>query len=292
MFKNPVLNAISRKSSTQLKQISRYFYAVAAQPNDYLKYPPILCNSVPKSGTHLLLQILAAFPNIKNFGIFIASFGSPLTFRAVPIIKIQQKLDKFLPGEIATAHLFYNSSYSEILSIKNVAHYFIYRDPRDVAVSEAYDITYRSRWHRLHNYFKSLPTMEERISFSIKGALDPNFPYDFPNIAQRFQVYQPWLQDKNVFSVRFEDLVSANRESIIEQMVKFYLAKTTQQFDLPIAVNLALSAIDPQKSHTFREGQVGGWQGQLSQQQKVDCMEVAGDLLIELGYESEKNWLN
>lgn len=290
MFKNPVLNAISRKSSTQLKQISRYFYALAAQNEDYFQLPPILCNSVPKSGTHLLLQILAAFPNIKNFGRFIASFGSPLTFRAVPIIKIQQQLDKFLPREIVTAHLFYNSSYSEILSMKNVAHYFVYRDPRDVAISEAYDITFRSRWHRLHNYFKSLPTMEERISFSIKGAIDPNFPYDFPNIAQRFQVYQPWLQDKNVFSVRFEDLVSANREQIIEQMVKFYLAKTTQQFDLPTAVNLALSAIDPQKSHTFRQGKVGAWRHAFTTHHKETMKEIAGSLLIKLGYETHYNW--
>lgn len=284
-------NAILRKSLATLKQIPRKYRTILAKEEDYRKLPPVLCNSFPKSGTHLLLQIVSAFPDVVNFGTVAASLTSSFRFRLSSTEKMRKKLTQLAPGEVAIAHLFYEPSYHEALQLKNVAHYFIYRDPRDVAVSEAYYLTFMNRWHRLHKYFKSLESMEERILFAIRGATDANFPYYYPDINQRFQDYNNWLNNQNVFAVRFEDIVGPDKKMWIEKMVNFYLARTTQTFDKTKVVTQALAAIEPNKSHTFREGKIGGWRQNLSLQHKQVFLEIAGNLLIELGYESGKNWV-
>lgn len=289
MFKNKILNTVLVKSAAKLKQIPRQYHALRAKDEDYLKWPPVLCNSFPKSGTHLLLQILSAFPDMQHFGQFIASFGSPFTYRAVSVMKMQHKLAGMIPTEVAPAHLFYEPIYSDIIQEKNIVHYFIYRDPRDVAISEAYDITFRAKWHRLHKYFRALPNMEERISFSIHGAKNAEFPYYFPNIAKRFHVYNGWLKDKNTFAVRFEELVGSHKEKIIEEMVSFYQQRTGRKIDPALTVKMALASINPKHSHTFRKGKVAGWR-KLPLKQREELMEITAELLIELGYESGTDW--
>ena len=42
------------------------------------------------------------------------------------------------------------------LAKKNVVHYFVYRDPRDVVISEAHYLREMNRWHRLAPYFRKL----------------------------------------------------------------------------------------------------------------------------------------
>ena len=50
------------------------------------------------------------------------------------------------------------------------------------------------------------------------------------------------------------------------------------------------SAIQPQKSATFRKGKTGGWRDHFTQEHKVLFKEIAGDLLIRLGYEHNNDW--
>jgi len=63
-----IKNRFFRKSIIGLKQVPRMFYSSIAHDEDYVEYPPILCNSFPKSGSHLLSSILSVIPGVKNFG--------------------------------------------------------------------------------------------------------------------------------------------------------------------------------------------------------------------------------
>jgi hypothetical protein len=40
----------------------------------------------------------------------------------------------------------------------------------------------------------------------------------------------------------------------------------------------------------FRKGIAGDWKNVFTEQDKRDFKTVAGDLLIEIGYEKDKNW--
>jgi len=41
---------------------------------------------------------------------------------------------------------------------------------------------------------------------------------------------------------------------------------------------------------TFRKGQIGGWRSEFSEEHARAAREIAGPLLVELGYEADPEW--
>jgi hypothetical protein len=56
------------------------------------------------------------------------------------------------------------------------------------------------------------------------------------------------------------------------------------------AMSVLVDAIQPKKSHTFRAGKTGGWREYFSDEHKKLFKDVAGDLLMRLGYEKTNDW--
>ena len=50
------------------------------------------------------------------------------------------------------------------------------------------------------------------------------------------------------------------------------------------------SSINPHKSPTFRSGKTGEWKKHFTEEHKKLFKEVAGDLLVRLGYEENNGW--
>ena len=50
------------------------------------------------------------------------------------------------------------------------------------------------------------------------------------------------------------------------------------------------SSINPGKSPTFRSGKTGEWKKYFKTEHKKIFNDVAGDLLIRLGYEKNRDW--
>jgi hypothetical protein len=195
-----------------------------------------------------------------------------------------------VPGEIIRGHLYYEPLYADELDRRHTVNYFIYRDPRDVVVSEAHYLREMNRWHRLHSYFRDVATIEDAIMLSING-LDPPVPGIFyPNIAGRFARYGGWLERDDCLSIRFEDLVSERQPEIIRAIAEFYAPRTTTPFDVDAAVAHMSTLIAPKKSHTFRSGKKAGWEREFTAAHRARFAEVAGDLLIRLGYEQNHDW--
>jgi hypothetical protein len=143
-----------------------------------------------------------------------------------------------------------------------------------------------TRWHRLHPYFKSLPSTEAKISLAINGS--SNIPYDYPDIGQRFKRYIGWLKEPTVLALKFEDLVSEKRKNSVARIIDFYCHYSAQ--DPKGLLQRALDNIDPYRSHTFRQGKSGGWRNTLTETHKEQIKIVAGQLLVDLGYENDLNW--
>jgi hypothetical protein len=57
-----------------------------------------------------------------------------------------------------------------------------------------------------------------------------------------------------------------------------------------MAIQALKSSIAPQKSGTFRKGKPGGWQEHFTVKNKQVFKEIAGDLLIQMGYEKDLDW--
>lgn len=265
----------------------RTWHGLVASPRAYRNRPPVLANSFPKSGTHLLLQILGALPGLLDWGDFWASHPS-FSFRESRAVSLASRVGRVAPGELVCGHMYFSSEVKQALEERNVAHFFIYRDPRDVVISEAHYLTNMNRWHRLHRSFKKLPTQGERILLAINGIQSGGI--DYPNVARRFERFKAWIDDPTVCSMRYEQLMSSEREETIDRIVGYFCERSGSSSNREQLVNASLAAIDPEKSHTFRKGQSGGWQREFDDSAKSAFKRVAGDLLVDLKYESSLAW--
>jgi len=281
---------LTRKLAKYVTAFPRCFSNITSAKSEYKNRPLIIANSFPKSGTHLLIQIAQAFPGTRDWGSFIASLRSSFFYRPLSIVALNRKIKLLAPAELCGAHIFYTVKTERIMKEMNVVHFFIYRDLRDVVISEAYYLTYMNWWHRLSRHFRALTTDEERITFAIRGAQNEPLKSVFPDIAQRFHWYRSWLHDPNTFCVKYENLISDRRESAIYEMIQHYAKYTNSSFDHDLCFHTTLNNINPAKSHTYRQGKAGGWREVFTEQHKSIFKQLAGNLLIELGYEQDNSW--
>lgn len=135
---------------------------------------PVLCNSFQKSGTHLLVDVVASLPRFHHYGrkaywhyLSRARVDSKKISKTSRVIKT---LPQCLQGEIFRGHIAANTELLEFSSHHRFKHLFIFRDLRDVVVSYFYGMKKRKAidtWPS--RYFYALQSDEERLEFLIKG---------------------------------------------------------------------------------------------------------------------------
>ena len=259
--------------------------------------PILLGISFPKSGTHLLDQILLGFakvaPYAKRLHSFYAEYEGESGVKRAPEQALHW-LDSLRPCDIASAHLFARpDALARVCSSKFIP-YFIFRDPRDVVVSHVFYVTEMESRHVHHAYYQSLPDFDARLKVSILGR--PDTDIEFPNIAERFAPYLGWLDQPEVLTIHFEDLINDRVQTLNRIMDHFLTRVPLQSLRLRSAQARQLilssleSAINPTKSPTFRSGKTGEWKKHFLDEHKKIFKDVAGDLLIRLGYEKDINW--
>lgn len=259
----------------------------ASQPANL---PVLLGISFPKSGTHLLDQILLGFSNVAPYAKRVHSFYAEYEGESGKKRDPQQALnwlDSLRPCDIASAHLFARPEAIARVCSDKFAPYFIFRDPRDVVVSHVFYVTDMEARHVHHDYYQSLPDFNARLTVSILGRSDTNI--EFPNIADRFAPYLGWLDKKEVLTIHFEDLIH-QRESTLTSIMDHLLNRVTLQTPRQLILDSLETSINPKKSPTFRSGKTGEWKKHFTDEHKKIFKEVAGDLLVKLGYEKDNSW--
>ena len=254
--------------------------------------PVLFANSFPKSGTHLLTQILGGF---TKFAPFVVSGLEPvLSFegqsgRLRPPQLLARQLQGLQPGDISYGHVLAYPQTIPPLTADGMASFFIYRDPRDVVVSHVHYVTEINPQHVHHRYYtETLNSFDQRLETSIRGL--PEAANPFPDIRARFEPYLPWLAEQSVHSLRFEDLVH-QPEDAVHAILRFVRSRGfLSQISADEAQKTLLSGIDPRQSPTFRSGKTGAWRDAFTTQHKQLFKSVAGDLLVQLGYGQDQNW--
>jgi sulfotransferase 6B1 len=259
----------------------------ASQPADL---PILLGISFPKSGTHLLDQILLGFSNVAPYARRVHSFYAEYEGESGKKRNPQQALnwlDSLRPCDIASAHLFARPEAVARVCTPKFAPYFIFRDPRDVVVSHVFYVTDMEARHVHHEYYKSLPDFDARLKASILGR--PDADIEFPNIAERFAPYLGWLDRPEVLIIHFEDLIH-HRESTLTSIMDHLLSRVLLQTPRQLILASLEASINPTKSPTFRSGKTGEWKKHFTDEHKKIFKDVGGDLLIRLGYEKDDSW--
>ena len=258
-----------------------------SQPHDL---PVLLGISFPKSGTHLLDQILLGFSRVAPYARRLHSFYAEYEGESGRKRTAEQALawlDRLRPADVASAHLFARPEVVARVSTSKFIPYFIFRDPRDVAVSHVFYVTDMEARHVHHGYYKSLPDFHARLHASILGRTDTDI--EFPDIAGRFAPYLGWLEQTPVMKIHFEDLVR-DRAGALNRILDHFLAHVPLRTPRDRIVRALEASIEPRRSPTFRSGKTGEWRKFFTEEHKKAFKEVAGDLLVKLGYEKDDDW--
>ena len=252
--------------------------------------PILLGISFPKSGTHLLDQILLGFSNVAPFAKRVHSFYAEYEGESGRKRTPEQALawlDSLRARDVASAHLFARpEAIARVCSPKFIS-YFIFRDPRDVVVSHVFYVTDMEARHVHHDYYQSLPDFDARLSVSILGR--PDSDAEFPDIAKRFAPYLDWINQPEVLTIHFEDLIhdrAATLTRIMDHLLNRFPLSATRQ----LILDSLETSINPKKSPTFRSGKTGEWKKHFTDEHKKIFKDVAGDLLVKLGYEKNNDW--
>jgi sulfotransferase 6B1 len=296
----------------------------------------IFINSIPKSGTNLLMKTLHLFPTIKNSHISLHSEMTGTLWRPTqplrrqiwnifPSVRSSYELAKtakvnvseqqaenyvtiggfhnvFVPGEeleklfshvrsgwFAAGHIPFSNRFERLLIDNNFKMILIIRDPRDVINSEL-NFFLNTKRLLFHDYYQPL-SREKGLMSIIRGVPQYGEYPKQPNIRELLLDYIPWLSKPYVYLTTFEDLVGPQGKGDNNAQTEQILA---------IARHLDVSISDEELAyvktnafggtHTFRKGAIGSWRKLFSEEHKLACKELIGDLLIQLGYEVDTNW--
>lgn len=274
-----------------LREPGKYAQAVLRWRRLFFNDAPLIFgNSKPKSGSHLLLQILNGFTQIMPYAYTVAE----------PIRTIEPNGRRREPSEVAAdlrkqprhaigwGYIEASPENLAVIAKPERVNYFIYRDPRDMLVSQVFFATEMHKGHGMHAYYNSLPNFDARLKVAITGIQQDDLY--MVSVRDRYTGVFQWLEQEHVLCIRFEDLRNDRDATLLKMLDQV----ENTGYQIPVtreaALEILVEAINPKKSHTFRSGKTGGWVDHFSDENKALFKEVSGDLLQRLGYEKNNAW--
>ena len=233
--------------------------------------PRAYLNGFPKSGLHLLEQMVGLMLGRSDVG----TGGSQWigTYKWHSWTMIWQDVGRMLwrlscqeRGTYLMGHAGYHDDIRRMLDYGNILHILIYRDLRDVAVSQAHHIfdEDQAAWQHEHkDFYRMLGGFDEVLSAVIEG-IGP-----YPGVVKRWTEYAPWLQCDEVLALKFEEMRAQPLESAARIILRLVKSATERlegnafgvEMDPEDVKRLAQRMVDATKqpSPTFRKGKAGGW---------------------------------
>ncbi|MDP8930275.1 MAG: sulfotransferase domain-containing protein, partial [Actinomycetota bacterium] len=259
---------------------------------------PVVVNSLPKSGTHLLIRLLESLPGIHRVRLQLApkalekfepdgqepvvpvGVSSPVLFSRRRLLRV---LSLMPSATFCTGHLLYSEPFADILAAVDMKMVLIIRDPRDVVVSSAGYLADQGS-HRLHPQFGTRP-LEERMLQSIRG-IEPRFgDRGMLGIRERMRGVLAWDSRPEVYLTRFEPLVGpaggGSRSVQVDEI---------RRIARHLGIGCSEQTLDSVASGlfggtgTFRKGQIGAWREAFTPRLVDAAKPLLSDILVELGY--------
>lgn len=263
--------------------------------------PRIYVNGFPKSGLHLLELLVGALLNPSKVG----THGTPdlgtyayhsWTNELIDPRKYLWRLTCLERGNYLKGHSGHLQEIEAVMFWANIGHIFVYRDLRDVAVSQTHHIlSDDSRLAHAHrSFYKMLGGFDEVLEAVITG-IGP-----YPGVIERWEKFAHWLDVKWVMSIKFEEL--RDKDKLPEwcaAICNYVLYNATHLLDGKAGnftfadgtrdelVELMISrSRQTDLSVTFRKGQPGEWREKFNDKHKeLWARHDPANWIKELGYE-------
>jgi len=240
--------------------------------------------------------------SIYNDGPSLGTFGyNSFTHQWLDLDRWYFLMSRVQQGQYVKGHIGWTEDVARFMQQSRIAHVFITRDLRDVAVSQAYHILSdddSNNWHPAKAMYRAIERMDgfDGVLEAVITGVGP-----FPGVCELFEAYAPWLEERNVHHVCFEDAINS-LEDTAAGMLRYGIEQFTQgiwedrfivdkgKFD-QAAKRMANVAGQKERSPTFRHGVAGDWQA-LFKNRHVEAFKEhdKGQWLVQLGYETGDNW--
>lgn len=296
-----LIRSANRKTqnSRTLRRVGVWGYSTVVRANVFLPPPRVLLNGPPKSGTHLLSDCLSLMPKMmfcgKHFALteFFTERPGPQDTPPLDMPRLRRYLGRCPQGMFATAHARYHPDFASLIEELGFKQVLLLRDPRDVAVSHSFYLL-KDTLHQHHGYYaRTLRSNEDRLMASIRGFQPGEGAGEtVPSMGKSYGRYLRWLEAPATLAVRFENLVGAGgggneaRQLGEIQRIGNFVARP---LDREEARRIA-EGMYGRGGLTFRKGQAGDWRNHFTDDHSEAFKEVAGDLLVRLGYEKDADW--
>lgn len=266
--------------------------------------PRVYINGFPKSGLHLaeLMGRGVAGPvfvdnedGTKKLHNWTGSFNdNAWTMNWVDLDDLLGRFDNHPPGTLLKGHCGWLPEIEQKLYEGGQAVVFIYRDLRDVAVSQAHHVISdkETRVHPNKELYKSLDSFEDVLMAVIEG-ID-----EYPGLFERWALYAPWLDVDWVMSTSYE-MMRLEPELVVDTFVRYVYHRTALHYGVDVELNEdhvsqrvedILNSMQRTDTPTYRKGAVGDWHNHFTPRITDAFKEHAGDWLVQLGYEQDDNW--
>jgi len=168
---------------------------------------------------------------------------------------------------VAKTHSAPSRSLRYLMSLGVVRATYIFRDPRDVAIS-AFEHGQRLRREGRMERFARLSSLEEAILFA----------------ERLLPVWGAWMACKEVFCVRYEDLL-ISPEGTLMDLARFLSLSISPRQVQHIVAGYDLGALAEKKVLLhFNTGIAGRFRDIMTREQLDLCNERFGDCLVSMGY--------
>lgn len=260
-----------------------------------------IANGFPKSGTHLLammLRPLAPYEGPTEAGHFDKPWAGTFrdnswTLRRKPIEDTAFRIARISNGHMVKAHLGHTEELARFIYLAGAIHVFVYRDLRDVAVSQAHHII-GSDSERLAHPAPDIYTRDDFDTLLLEVIRGHK---QFPGLVDRWEQFAPWIEDDWTYAVKYEELM-ADRKGHAQKMFSYAMERMGRRFGVKIsldplgteAVVSTMVAFSERKdlSPTFRRGEPGNWRESFRPEHVAAFNETGGgEWLVKLGYEDD-----
>ena len=261
----------------------RYFYhglMFRLKDNRRVKF---LVNAGPKTGTTWMVRLLSSLPGYRRVGNFQSDW---------------QRYTTIDEGTVVHGHDWYSSALWQILAANGIHVVVTVRDPRDQAVSRLYHAR-KDPGHPLHAQMLGWDD-DTALMASIEGG-----DGKMHGAVSSVRFTQEWIDGAGdgIITVRYEDLLYDAEHEVGRVLTWAGVDASSQMINSVVTRNrfsrLAIgkrfwrrfgSGSKPRAKSNLRKGISGDWKNHFRAHHCERFKELAGQALIELGYETDENW--
>lgn len=241
----------------------------------------VLVNGSPKTGTTWMVNLIKSIPGYRGIG----NFGSEI-----------DKYHQVSPGDVVHGHHGCTDELLEILNANAIKVILMIRDPRDQQVSRTFHLR-RDPNHAWHENMKSM-SFDDALLACIEGRNSLIGARTMIELGQSWQVdsdihiriyYEKLLEDTHRY---FSDVLDFLDINLPDYLINAIVEKN--RFSrMTVGKRFWQAPRKPGESDPtshYRKGITGDWKNHFTDAHIASFKRVAGDKLIELGYEQDLNW--